>query len=588
MKRSGYVILSAFLSLLLHLLFLNLAERIRFRSFSFLPPAPERRVRVSLTNVSDLVMTKPRRPDLLREAEAHLREAVDRSPRIQQVFEHSDLALKPPAQRVRLTGLGDSILKPNIAEPPKAVMPTAPPPRILEIDGDALSMARQALDRRLQPRVARYDVPGHDLPSLLPPGPPQKGIGQTLDVSMRMGSLPGIPGLRPEDVAALGGQDEDGNGDPGRRFAPRGGIPGLRDLGESGALKRHEFGQDPLEMLDAFVTVSVVVHRERRGGGYFRVDIAPNPRSDSLRDVAKDILLVIDHSTSISPSKLEQFKASTVEALQYLNPKDRFDVISFTDSPRRCFGALVAVGPETLDKAQRYVEGLVRGGMTDVFGSLSPFVSSNNPDTLRPLNLFLMSDGNSTVNILKEDEFVRGIVGMNPGNVSIYSFSAGRRANLFLMQFLGYLNRGFSLHEEKLEDFRGSLVRYISTHSSLIVADLRYQAAGGLDDGMFPKRLPHLYRGETLSLFGRYQEGVEELTLSMLGRDGTGKQRELIFRRAFADCPEGGQELAQNWAAQKVFHLIGQRTLTTEEGHRAEINAEIAALAQRYALYVPY
>jgi Ca-activated chloride channel family protein len=192
------------------------------------------------------------------------------------------------------------------------------------------------------------------------------------------------------------------------------------------------------------------------------------------------------------------------------------------------------------------------------------------------------------VNVREDDDFVRGIVGMNPGNVSIFSLSAGKKANLFLLQFLGYLNRGFSLHEEELTEFRGSMLRYLSTHSSLIVADLRYQAPGGLEEGIFPKRLPHLYRGETLSIFGHYATGTEEVILSLVGRDGQSKYRELLFRRRLSECPPAGRELAQQWGAQKVFHLIGQRTLSTDPQARSRYTDEIGTIAKQYSLYVPY
>jgi len=585
MKRSGYILVSALLSLLLHALLLACVERFLVRAEPVLPAVPERPMSLSLVNVDDLVLNKPTlRDKLLQEAQDRLRQAAVSGPRVDAVIEKQDLALANPDVKVRLKGLGDSLLKPNLADPPKAMLPTAPPPKILEIDGDALPPDRLALQRPFQAKIERFDLPQRDLPSLLPPGPLQGGIGDTFDVSMRLGALPGIPGLRGRDVDGLG----DDPGDAGRRFGPRGGVPGLDGLADAGRQVRNTLGAD-LEMLDAFVTVSVVVYPEPRGGGgYFRADIAPNRRSDALPDVAKDILLVIDHSTSISGAKLDQFKAGAQAALQCLNPKDRFDVVAFTDHPTRCFGTLQPVTPATTDDARSFIGRLVRGGMTDVFGSIAPFVEANNPDPGRPLNVFLMSDGNSTVNMRRDDDVVRGIVGMNPGNVSIYSFSAGRKANLFLLQFLGYLNRGFSLHEPELTDFQAGLVRYLSTHSSLIVADLRYQIPGGLAAEVFPKRLPHLYRGETLSIFGRYPAGAEELTLALLGRDGDGRERELLFHRRFRDCPEAGAELAQHWGAQKIFHLIGQRTLTTDAATREALTGQIGALAKDYSLYVPY
>ena len=582
MKRIGYIIVSALLSLLLHLLVIVFSGRILFTALALTPPPPEQRLQVSLIDLRDLVLKKPPvRQKLIEEAQRRLRDEAIAGPGVEQVLEKQDLAIATPAPKVRLKGIGDSLLKPNLTDPPKAVMPSAPPPKIIEIEADGLDPKRLALERPLQAKIERFDLPQKNLPSLLPPGPLQGGLGDTFDVSMRLGDLAGLGGLRPKDLEGL----DDPTGESGTAFAPRSGVPGLKDLANADGLKRHD---TDLDMLDAFVSVSVVVYRERPGGGYFRADISPNSRSDALPDVVKDVLLVLDHSTSISGAKLDQFKAGTVEALQCLNPKDRFDVVAFTDQATRCFGQLQPVTPDTVSTAKLFVQALVRGGMTDVFGSLAPFTRENNPDPSRPLNVFLMSDGNSTVNIRKDDEFVRGIVGMNPGNVSIFSFSAGNKANLFLLQFLGYLNRGFSLHEPELRDFKSGLVRYLSTHTSLLVADLHYQVPGGLQADIFPKRLPHLYRGETLSIFGRYPAGVDDLTLSLLGRDGNGRQRELLFHRKLSECPEVGRELAQNWGAQKIFHLIGQRTLTTDAKARARFTEEIGTLAKGFSLHVPY
>lgn len=584
MNRSEYIIASAVLSVLAHLLLLVLAERIVIPAVAVPPPpqGPSPDLRVDITRV---VFPPPSalRQKLVEEAERRAREAAIRGPKVDQILEKHELALATPEPRVRLKGLGDSLLKPNLADPPKAVMPTAPPPRIIEIDADTLSPDRLARAPRLQPKVERFDLPQGHLPSLLPPGPMQGGTAETLDVSMRLGTLPGLPSLRPGDTEGL----DDKPGDIGTGFGPRGGTPGLEAPPDPERLERNPLGMD-LEMLDAFVSVSVVVFREPDGSGYFRADISPNERSESLPEIPKDVLLVIDHSTSISGAKLEQFRKGALQALETLRPQDRFDVVSFTDQPRRCFGELRPVTPETIRMARQYVLGLIRGGMTDVFGGLAPFVRQSNLDTARPMNVFLMSDGNSTVNIRKDDDFVRGIVGMNPGNVSIFSFSAGKRANQFLLQFLAYLNRGFSLHREELDEFRESMGLYIKSHSSLIVADLRYQAGGGLDEGIFPKRLPHLYRGDTLSIFGRYPAKTRELVLSLMGRDGLGKHRELVFRRPLDQCPATGRELAQQWAAQKVFFLIGQRTLSTDAEDRARRTAEINAIARQYSLYVPY
>ena len=93
-----------------------------------------------------------------------------------------------------------------------------------------------------------------------------------------------------------------------------------------------------------------------------------------MGDIPKDTLLIIDHSASISPTKLSQFKAGAIESLSYLNPNDRFNVVSFTSKAQALYPNLVAATEQNRETASLYIQRLVRGGQTDVFGGIGPFV----------------------------------------------------------------------------------------------------------------------------------------------------------------------------------------------------------------------
>lgn len=593
MKKTGYVVTSAVLSLLLHLLIWGVADKIRLDSIPvFRAEEPPAHTRVTLTDPRDLRPSHPQAKLADRRRAEENDQRLDRlGEKMKQVFRDAklDLAAKP---KVRLEGLGRPPLAPPLPAPERARAATAPRPKIIEVDAAKLTPERLAQDRRITKKISRDFIPVDHVPSLLAPGALEGAVGQTYGVGMRTGGLPGTGGLRigdlPPDTDLDGGLQIGKNG-----FSPFAGTPGF-DLGGglSNLNLRAKTGQggEGFRALDPYVVVSLTIYEERTGGGYFRADIAANPKSEELWDVPKDLLFVIDHSTSISSEKLEQFKESTVEALQYLNPKDRFNVVSFTTAPKTLFADFMPCSPENMEQARKYVMGLSRGGMTDVFGSISPFIRQSNGEVAsgRPMNVFLMTDGNSTVNIYDDDDFVRSIKQMNPGNVSVYAFSAGKKANRDLLEFLGYHNRGYSLHVADLKDFKSMLVDYISTHSQLILADVNYQAADGLASETFPKVLPHLYREETLSFYGRFAADTKLVNIRISGRGGDGEPYELVFYKPLKECLRGTPELAQQWAAQKVFHLVGQRVLTTSPDEKTQIEGEIKAVAGKFDLYVPY
>jgi Ca-activated chloride channel family protein len=423
---------------------------------------------------------------------------------------------------------------------------------------------------------------------LLPHGPLTAATGATYDVGVKLGPVPkfGVP---------------DGIGDDEQQPAPttkdlaallkEGNLPGgLKPQGNSDAWQPGDKGmKKSLSPFDSFVDVKVSIWEDRKaGGGYFKISISPNRESDLLRDIAKDTLIIIDHSASIEVGKLRQFKTASLEALSYLNRRDSFNIVGFNVTSRSLFPGFVPLNDETMANAQNFIRNLFRGGMTDVFGSIAPFVQESNGNPERPLNIFLLTDGQSTVNIYQSDDFIRRVVQMNPGNVSIYPFSAGKDANRELLDFLGYLNRGYNFHAPELKDFKNQLLSYIGEHSSLIIRDLEYMVEGQVGKQIFPRRLPHLYRQETLEILGQYGPQDTELVFTLNGKDADGQVRDLVFRRKYQDCPTATQELPMQWASKKVFHLLAQKTLSEDQQEQARLNREIQALVLKFKLYNPY
>lgn len=594
MKLYKYMLASLLLSCLFHYVVIMALGRIPFREpgkqFHEEEQTPIRPT-VQVIDFRDLTQRPNRLPDdrnrpqddpsladATREAGAEL---------IRKVLEKEQLLEPPPLPKLRFAGIAPAVLAPKLPDsaPPEPEA-TAPRPKIVELDFKDLPPERQARPSDLSPKLDRLDVTDLKLPSLLPHGPLTSSQGGEYSVAARQGNVPKfrVPTLGEADVAI-----PEGTGSQLDQPVPF--------LATTSPMQTERFLPGDLENglielsqpFDAFVNVDVLVHNDAlRGGGYFKISITPKLESDSLRDIPKDTLLIIDHSLSISNDKFKQFQSAVIEALAYLNPKDRFNVVAFNDRPQPLFESFAPALAQPVQEGQQFVRKLRRGGMTDVFGSIAPFVQASNGEMSRPLNIFLLSDGQSTVNIYQADDFLRRMVGINPGNVSIYPFSVGSEANRELLDFLGYLNRGYNYHVAELANFRAQLVDYIATHSSLIINDLKYMAAGDVGKELYPKAMPHLYRRETLLIFGRFGPLDDELVLTLSGRDASGARRDLVFRRRYRDCLPAGPELPQQWAGQKILHLLAERTLTVEPQARVQLQREIRRVAAEHNVFVPY
>jgi hypothetical protein len=458
-----------------------------------------------------------------------------------------------------------------------AKIATAPLTEILSVNASMFSEKDLALLNPVDPSNRRVAM--GKVPSLVSPGDLQ--AGRNTEISRRIGTSFGGPGgFNPGSGPGAVPTWDPGDNNPGGGTGVTGGgvhLPTGLDTGT-------DLGGTPTTM-DDVVGIGMVNFPQPDGSGYYRIDMTPTPRIDRLRAIRKDVVFLVDCSTSISPSKLKQFKMAVTEAVEYLNPDDRVNAITFAAQPNPLFPSCQPMTSENKKKILDFIGDAPHGGMTDVFAGLSKPVSQGAEDLERPMLVFLLSDGVSTVsNRLANERFLQEVIRLNRNNVAIYSFSAGsaRNINKFLLDFLAYHNRGQSRHEVAEDKFNRSLVRFVTTHTELVVADLKYAALNDMGSEIFPKRLPHLFRGEVLSIWGYYPPGAKEVVLSITGRDAGGSPLELMFRKSFAEAERGDEQLVNRWIFQKLSHLKGQSILDSEKS--AAYEKEIRQMAERFKI----
>ena len=341
-----------------------------------------------------------------------------------------------------------------------------------------------------------------------------------------------------------------------------------------------------VNIIDSMLDVEVSVYEDPKlGGGYFKAVISTRAGSESLESIPRDVLFLVDSSASITPPKLREFRKGLDLALDYLGADDRFNVVAFRDNPIRLFPEFKVADEDAIVAARKFLSRLRSKGKTDVYAGLAPFVNFARPDLRRPYLVFLLSDGRSTTgSALADNEFINQIIRHNQANACVFSFSAGEESNRFLMDLLSYKNRGMSLHTDSVTGADEALSNYIGGLSEVLVSDLRCQITGKLLDDIYPRELPHLFRGHPLTVYGRFPKGADEIGIQIIGYDINGEREELIIRHSLSEAEVADSILATQWAVQKIYYLVSERTVR----NTPEIQAEIDALASRYGIVVPY
>jgi hypothetical protein len=533
-KQTWYLTASVVLSLIVHLLLYGLFGRIQFmpRMLRDRIHAPSKTVR----------LTEVRLPEAEAPAPPRRAQLVPLPERLKE---------NPAVPRATLAGVrhpsAEARTRPSLPEKVAATAAIPEAPAILQIDGDRLPPERAEFNRLIIPGIPR----AVDTAPAASRGAPQAGPPPPIPLAMRL--LPPVPRAGPQLPVI-----------PETRLLP----------------------PEKTSILDELIDVRIVKREIPDGGGFFRIDLVPRERAERLQTWRKDIVFIVDVSGSISQAKLNEFTQGIKLAVAQLSPEDRFEIIAFRHRDYSLFGELRHPSPDTLAEAEAFLFKLQRVGSTNIYAALQPIVGGRLKTPGRPLLVFLCSDGQVNYgDIVDSSELINTISNQNQDAVSIFTFSGGGYANPFLMDLISYRNRGESLQTREVARSRQALQNFIGQVADIVVADMDYQVSSHLAADTFPKKLPHLYRGHALSVYGRYPPGTREIGLRLTGLDSAGERQELVYRGDLATATaETGDALDQRWAMQRIYHLYSRLTAAWDENLRHDIQA----LAAEYRLRAPY
>ena len=543
-NKYTYIVVSVLLSLFLHALLLTVLMKVNIF------PEIARELPREQTRKIELVPFKPRKKDVVKQELPSVTGPEDeKPPELPDDLMNDDKI--PGAGGTIDTGskINDGEMEIDIPEPPAELNTNPKLPSIVSVDGDSLPKDRLDFNRNMIPRLPRFDDAG--ISSLIPKN--QKGdLGHLSGIGMRI-SLP-----------------------PPKK-------KGMADLPTT--METRLIPDEPAVTMDPLVDVKIYKYPLPRGGGFFRIDISPNKKSEAMGTFYKDVIFLVDESGSIGSRRLAEFKLGLENSLKYLKPKDRLNIVAFKSRHYPLFQVPMHPTRMNLRKADAFIFKMTHGGSTNIYSALDPYVGKKNRIAARPLIIFLLSDGRCNAGAVVDNrELINKISNSNHNGAAIYSYSCGEDRNSFLMDLLAYRNRGESLNVPDIKGSNKELTRIIAAVSDVRVADLEYQISSDLADAAFPKRLPNLYKGKTLSIYGYYTDETKGVGLRITGRDASGLRREVVFGDSLKNALPAGPELARKWALQYIYHLYSLLSVRYDK----KITDEIHNVAARYHLQLPY
>ncbi len=325
----------------------------------------------------------------------------------------------------------------------------------------------------------------------------------------------------------------------------------------------------------AAMSLSVAAHRPEGDDGYLMLTLTPD--AVEAQALPRDVVAVLDVSGSMSGEKIVQARGALHRVLESLRPRDRFRLVAFSNTVRVHGPGWLPATEEELERARAWVDRLAADGGTDIASALETALGVRSPADRLPVVLFL-TDGLPTVGE-RSPERIADRVEAIVGRARIFAFGVGHDVNTHLLDRLGEAGRGSTDYVEPGEDVERVVAELASRIRSPVLTDLTLEVRGVELAEIYPVRLPDVFAGRDLVLFGRYRgSGDAEVEVR-----GVRAGREVRFRTtaSFPRVSAGDAYVPRLWASRKLGHL--ERQIWTE-GETPGLVAEIRRVALRYGL----
>ncbi len=314
--------------------------------------------------------------------------------------------------------------------------------------------------------------------------------------------------------------------------------------------------------------------------GYFML-LGALGADDEFPPVPKDIVFVIDHSGSMRGEKIDQAREALDYCLKHLDRRDRFNVIAFSTEVEPLAGELCAVSSRSLRDAREFVGRLEAGGSTNIERALATALECDFT-TQRPAIVMFVTDGLPTEG---EQDPARILEGLRDASarVRVFPFGVGYDVNAIFLDQLALEHGGAPSYVRPAENLGERIAAFYDQVAQPVMTDLTLTVDGTRIRQTEPARLPDLFRGGQLVLFGRYRDaGRVEIALS---GNVAGRRETFTTTVELPEQTSHDEFVGRLWATRRVGSLLKRIRLYGEE---AELVDEVKDLGLRFGLVTPY
>ena len=306
-------------------------------------------------------------------------------------------------------------------------------------------------------------------------------------------------------------------------------------------------------------------------GGYFTLTVQP-PASIDPGDVpGRELVFVVDASGSMSGAPMDMAKATMRRFIEGLGPDDAFQVIRFSESASGLGPVLRERTPQGVREALEYVDALEGQGGTAMTEGIKAALGMPRRGDRQRYVVFL-TDG-----YIGNESEIFELIAEHIGDARLFSLGVGSSVNRHLLAGMARMGRGSVTYVDLDQPTAPVVDRIYQKLRQPALIDLEVDIQGLRVTDLVPERLPDLFVGEPVVLFGRY-EGKLRGAMEVRGRRGSHDVTLPVALHEVRD--EDTEGVRSMWARERIDQLELDPTLAWASQARLDTTkAEVIELS---------
>ncbi|XP_049632182.1 inter-alpha-trypsin inhibitor heavy chain H1 [Suncus etruscus] len=355
-------------------------------------------------------------------------------------------------------------------------------------------------------------------------------------------------------------------------------------------------------LMNGVFRVTYDVHRDKTcnllvANNYFAHFFAPQ----NLTNLNKNLVFVIDISTSMEGQKVKQTKEALLKILGDMRPNDYFDLVLFGTGVHVWRGSLVQASPANLQAAQDFVRRFSLAGATNLNGGLLRGIEILNraqvnlPDLHdhAPI-LIMLTDGEPTEGVTDRSQILKNVRNAIKGRFPLYNLGFGQNVDFNFLDVMSMENNGRAKRIFEDHDATQQLQGFYNTVANPLLMDVELQYPQDTVLGLTQHRHKQYYEGSEIVVAGRiadhklgsfkadvlaHGEGQEFKTTCLVDEE---EMKKLLRERGHML----ENHIERLWAYLTIQELLAKwRKLEGEE--KANISAKVLQMSLDYQFVTP-